>query len=136
MLESGVTPLAHPGGSASYSLPIHSATASPYRVNLKNTDFVDTMSSQVLHDLWFSLKQSPESACHYYIGILLNMIIGEYEFFKLVLVLIFPVTYQMLTQRLSHYLHNIVFKIKYKFYRAYRLDPPTHHLKKIFWVCL
>jgi hypothetical protein len=54
MLESGVTPLAHPGGggSASYSLPT--------QCDLKNTDFVDTMLSQVLHDLWFSLNQSPE----------------------------------------------------------------------------
>lgn len=53
------------------------------------------------------------------------MIIYEYEFFKLVLVLIFPVTYYILTQGLSHDLHNIVFKIKYKFYRASRSAPPT-----------
>ena len=55
------------------------------------------------------------------------MIIYEYEFFKLVLVLIFPVTYYTLTHRLSHDLHNIVFEIKHKFYRAYRSAhlPPT-----------
>lgn len=51
MLESGVTPLAHPGeGIASYSLPM--------QCDIKNTDFVDTMSSQLLHDLCFSLNQS------------------------------------------------------------------------------
>jgi hypothetical protein len=57
MLESGVTSLAHTGrGSASYSLPT--------QCDLKKTDFVDTMSPRVLHDLWFSLNQSPESAYH------------------------------------------------------------------------
>jgi len=54
VLESGVTPLLHPEGGGS------PATASPHSVILKNTDFEDTMLSQVLHDLWFSLNQSPE----------------------------------------------------------------------------